>query len=216
MDFPSNSQNLVNKPTQPKKKKPEKNVEKIVSGDVIKRPVSVGKKFKGLFFGGEFRSASSYIVFEVLLPALKNMAVDATTKGIERVIYGEAAPRRSGYESHNSRISYNGISNRTFGRDPRERAAMLPDQPPYHRRGSGLALPEIALTSRGECEKVVAGLTEILDIYEAASVADYYDMLGLPSTSTDNDWGWTRLSFAEVRQTRYGFVIDLPDPTPLS
>src|SRR5690349_11081549 len=93
-DFPSNSHNVVGK--SPKKGKPEKKIEKVVEGAVIARQKPLGRKFKDIFFGGDVKSAARYITMDVLLPAFKNMIVDATTKGVERVVFGESTIRRRG------------------------------------------------------------------------------------------------------------------------
>jgi len=53
-------------------------------------------------------------------------------------------------------------------------------------------------------------MIEIIDQYDFASVADYYDLLGLETTPIDNKWGWTYLNNVQVRQVRQGYVIDLP------
>lgn len=211
MDFPSNSHNVTGENKQPKAEKPKKDVQKVVTGEVVKRQKSLGQRFKDLFVRGEFRSASSYIVAEVLVPALRNTIVDATTKGIERVVYGESAQRRRGYEPGRPRVSYNS----PVDRYPRNRPAMLPDQPPHYSRGRRHQANEIILVSRDEAELVLERLTDIIDKYDVASIADLHDLVGLPSTYVDNKWGWNNLQYVEVRQVREGYLIDLPTAEPI-
>jgi len=57
---------------------------------------------------------------------------------------------------------------------------------------------------------VVERLIDILDKYEVVSLADLYDLLGLPTSPIDNKWGWTVLKQVEIRQTREGYLIELP------
>jgi len=63
---------------------------------------------------------------------------------------------------------------------------------------------------------VVERLTDVVDMYEVVSVADMYDLLGLPSTPIDNKWGWTHLPNIEVRQTRDGYKISMPPVEEIS
>jgi hypothetical protein len=207
MDFPSNSKNPLGEQKEPK---PAKVVEKVVSVDAVQRQKSIGRRFKAVFFGGEVKGASRYILTEVLLPALKNMIVDATSKGMERVVYGDAPRRR--YDPGRPKISYNSPVDR-LTRSPR---GMLPDQPPLGgvpRRRQDIG--EIILVSRDEADLVIERLNDIIDKYDVASVSDLHDLVGLPSTYVDNKWGWNSLNYANVRQTREGYLLDLPPVEPI-
>lgn len=199
MDFPSNA----NKDKDPTAKK----VEKVVSGEVVQRKKSVGRRFKDVFLGGEFNSATRYIAAEVLLPALRNMVVDATTKGVERMIYGDSNMARRPSGGHRPRVSYQTPVERGYSR-PAPRA-NLPDQP---RRGQ---TADIILASREEAETVLERLGDIIETYDVASVADLHDLVGLPNTYVDNNWGWPSLQYARVVQIREGFLLDLPPVEPL-
>ena len=198
MDFPSNTNKDKE---QVKKGKPEKIIEKVVTGEVKQHKSSIGEKFKSIFLGGEFKSSVRYIGAEVLLPALRNMVVDATSKGIERVIYGDSAPRRRP-ERSGPRVSYN----TPFDRPPR------PQQPPtYAPRGRRQQISNIILSSRAEAELVVERLSDIIDKFDVASVADLHDLVGLPTSYVDNKWGWSSLNYVDIRQVREGYLIDLPE-----
>ena len=97
------------------KNKPEKTVEKVVTGDVMVQKRSLGRKMKDLFIEADFRSVSHYILSDIMLPAFKNLIVDGVTKGVERTIYGEPAMRRRSF-SQGPRVSYNN----PIGRTPRD------------------------------------------------------------------------------------------------
>ena len=215
MDFPSNSHNIVNSsdallPKKTKSDKPDKVVEKVVSGEVITRKKSISSRFRGIFFGGEFKGAVRYILSDVMLPALKNLVVDATSKGVERVVYGERGGRPR-YDSRTPLVSYNRAPDRY-------RSVMLPDQPPYSNRqlSRKQEAGDIILISREEAELVLEGLSTILDKYDIASVADLHDLVGLPTTFVDNKWGWTRLGGSSIKQIREGFLLELPPVEPIS
>lgn len=194
MEFPGNTNKNKNDP-------PDKKVVKVVSGEVVQKQKSFGQKFKDVFFNGEFKPALRYIAGEVLLPAVRNMIVDATTTGIERMIYGDSAANRP--RSNGPRISYNMPVNRHYSQ-----RGFLPDQPA--RGGKRMAINDIILSSRDEANLVLERMIDIIDQYDFASVADLHDLVGLPTTYVDNKWGWTNLSFVEIRQVREGFLLDLP------
>lgn len=206
MDYQSNSRK-----SQEKKDTKEKKVEKVVSGEVIKKPKSNSKKFKDIFFGGDFNGVMRYLAGDVLLPALRNMIVDASTKGIERLIYGESYSRRRPPDFR-SRVQYHNPLVRR--EDPRTRA-YLPDQPPYPFRPNKQQVDQIIIASREEAEVVLERLADIISTYEVASLADLNELLGLPSAHVDNKWGWMHINGASVRQVRDGYLIELPPMEPL-
>lgn len=204
MDFPGNSKNIPGgTPLTPKEVKPEKNVQKVVSVTAVQKKPSIHKRVKTLFFGGEFKSATSYVLGDVLLPAMKNMALDALSKGGEKLIFGDQPRRR--YEPGRPRYSYNNPVERY------SRPGILPDQPPrYSSIPRRQEVGEIILISREEADLVLERLTDIIDTYQVASVADLHELVGLPHSHIDQKWGWTMLRGASVRQTRDGYLIDLP------
>ena len=209
MDYQGNSK----KSKEEKEKKPEKVVEKVIVGEVVTRPRPLGSKFKMIFFGGDARDALRYVADAVLLPALRNLIVDAASKGAERIVYGESsrAPRRA--PEYRPRVTYNNpIQRQSFpaSRDPRERA-YLPDQTGPRRRDSN----QLILTNRADAEAILERLLDLINQYDVASVADLYDLADLPTTHVDNKWGWTFLAGVDIRQVRDGFLIDLPPAEPL-
>lgn len=212
MEFPSNSRKVTE--NEPQSKQIEKEpVEKVVTGEVIKRKKPLGRRFKDIFLGAEFKDAKQYLTMEVLLPAMRNLIYDATTKGMERVVFGDTSParRRPMGDPRAGRISYNSPVNRMG----RQESVMMPRQPPHqvHRRQQDPG--EIILASRQEAESVLEQLIDILDKYEIVSVADLYSTIGLPTTMIDNKWGWSVLHYVDIRQVREGWLLDLPSVEPI-
>lgn len=211
MDFPGNT----NKVNEKKQKAPaEKQIQKVVTGEVIKRKKPLGVRMKETFLGADLKNVAKYVAGDVLLPALKNMLVDTIEQGAKRAIYGEAAPRRRPMDSR-PRMSYNSPIDR--GGYGRQQSAMLPHQPPHYAptRRQSQSVGDIILASRNEAETVVERMKDILDQYDTVSVADLYELLGLPSSHVDHVWGWADLAYIGIRQIREGYVIDLPAAHPL-
>lgn len=200
-DFPGNQKNVLGAKANPKE---EKKIERVVQGEVVQKPAPLGRRFKSLFFGGDFKGAATYVFSDVLIPAFKNMIVDAGRIGIERVVLGSSpGPRR--YEPGRPRVTYNNPVQRSY--DPRTQTAMLPGQPPrQQRRDEG----ELLFDLRSDADDVLEKFNDVLEKYEAVSVSDLHEMIGLPAAHTDQKWGWTSALGVAVRQVRNGYVLDLP------
>jgi hypothetical protein len=209
--FPSNS----NKSKEVKSQQPtEKKITKVTTGQVIVRKKSLGERFKNLFLSANLGSVIRYVAADVVLPGLKNMAVDTIEQSAKRAIYGDSGPsRRRSMDPTQPRVSYNTPVNRGYS----GRSTMLPHQPPQYQptRQRSQSANEIILANRNDAEMVVRGLKDILDQYDSVSVADLYELIEAPAAHTDHMWGWIEFPYLNVRQIREGFIIDLPPAQPL-
>lgn len=216
MDYQSNS-NKSREPEDPKK--PEKKVEKVITGEAIIKKKSLGRRFKDVFFGGDFSSAVRFVAADVLLPAARNIVVDAVTITIERVLYGESRAQQKRRPEYRSYVEYNNPYSPTRSRP----YTHLPDQPRHYppisstRRASRRADDtQIVLTNRSEAEMVVETLINILEKYDVVSVADLHSLISdTDPNHNDYKWGWTSLSGIQIRQIRDGYLIDLPPAEPI-
>jgi hypothetical protein len=199
-EFPSNSETS-------KKGVPDgKNISPVVSSGAVRRKRSLRKQFKETFVSGDARTAISYVLFDVLLPAAKDMVVEAGSQGIEKLIFGDS--RRRGSTSPQTgpygNIAYHRYS--SGSRLPGPERAMSRRSRAQHN------FDEIVLDERAEAEEVIDRLFDLVSRYEAATVADLYELVGLASSHTDNKWGWIDLTGAGVTRVRGGYLLDLPEP----
>lgn len=179
--------------------------EPIVVGEVVIRKKSIGRRIKDIFFGGDFKTAARYVAAEVALPAFRNMVVDTTTKGIERVIFGpERSSQRSRQPNYSGRTIYNAPVNRQYS------SVMLPHQPPYLSRNARMELGDLIFTSREEAESVLEMLGDIIDKEKVATKMELLEICGRPTQYTDQKWGWSFIGNAEIIQIREGWLLDLP------
>jgi hypothetical protein len=190
----------------------KKNIERVTSGDVVRKKKSLRKQFSETFVAGDMKTAVRYVMFDVLLPAAKDMVVEAGSAGIEKLIFGESRRRRgttppqsgpTGYVSYNRYSGPMGSGLQSAGRAISRQARARHD------------FDEIVLDSRVEAEEVIDKLFEVVSRYETATVADLYELVGLASTHTDHKWGWTDVRGSGVSRIRDGYLLDLPDPEPL-
>lgn len=203
-DYQGNSN--VNKENATKPEPQKKNLEKVVTGDVIVTREGPGSKFKRIFFGGDMTTASQYVVSEVLLPALRNLIVEAISKGTDRLIYGDSVHRRRSPTTFAPRVQYN---NPLFRQESRSQS-YAPDRPANRWVQGQKGFGSIMVSTKEEADLVIDQLIEIVDMYEVVSVADLYEIIGEPSSHVDNKWGWTQLSTIESRQHRDGWKITFP------
>jgi hypothetical protein len=199
-EFPPNSK----KATSPE----EKHIERVTSSDAIRRKKPLGKKFVETFFGADLKSVTNYVITEVLVPAAKDMAVEAGSQGLERFIFGDTSPRRrSTRNSPQGHIAYNRMNQQ----------ARPSERPGIGRPRTGrIEFDEIIVPSRAEGQEVLSRMYDILSRYESVTVSDLYELVGLRASHTDLKWGWTELHGASVDRLRDGnFLLDLPTPEAL-
>lgn len=204
-DYPPNS--FKYKEEQKKQqKKEEKRVEKVVTGVVKTKKKSKAEKFMGNFISEDAKSVKSYVFGEVLIPAIKKAISDIVTDGIDIILYGESRRGNRG-RSTADRVSYRNYYDGGYNK-PRvnERQALLAGQYSYD---------DIVLQSRGEAEDVLSRMDELMDTYGLVRVADLYDLVGITGNYTDNKYGWTNISRAEIIRTRDGFMIKMPRAIPI-
>lgn len=204
-DYTSNSKKSKEQPTP---KATEKVVEKVVVGEVTVQKKTLGRKIKDVVAQADFKGSTNYVIAEVLIPAARNMFLDSITKGAERLVGGNVQPRPR-YGTGTRVTMYNS----PIHRGPREIGpTRRPPIEPRTRRTQA----DYILASRDEADLVLERLNDIIDNYDVASVADLNDLLGMPTTYTDNKYGWVYLGDTQIRQIREGYLLDLPPAEPIS
>lgn len=208
-EFPGNSRIRKAAPSQ-REEKPKQ--EAVVRSNVVRRKKPLGKRFAETF-GGDARGTGSFVIMDILMPAAKDMIVDAFTMGVERMVFGDSAPRgrrpghnvfRQGNVGHTRYDQPSSIGRR----DPREGMSR--------RARTNFEFDEILLSQRVEADEVLDRLFGLVEKYEAATVADLYDMINEDPKFTDYKYGWIDLTGSRVVRARGGgYLLDLPRPEPL-
>lgn len=180
-----------------------KKLEKVVTGTVKTRKRSEISKFADVFISEDASNVKSYILSDVLVPAVKKLISDIVKDGVEMILYGGTGHRS---DSRSSYISYRNYSDRD--RDRRD------DR--YSRSSrSGYNPDDIVLETRGEAEEVLTRMDELIDMYGTVSIADLYDLIGKSCAYTDNKYGWTNIRNAEPVRVRDGYMLKLPKALPI-
>lgn len=183
----------------------KKKVEKVVQGKVKTKKKNGVTKFADVFISEDIHSVKSYIIGEVLIPAMKKALSDIVTNGIDMILYGESGASKK--RSLGSKISYTSYYDRRDRYDDRRtRVSDIRNVYSYD---------DITLDNRGEAEEVLSRMDELIETYGIVSVADLYDLVGITGSYTDNKYGWTDIRSAQVVRVRDGYKIKLPRVIPL-
>ena len=186
------------KPTKPKMEKIE------LSGAAKTKKKSGARKFADVFIAEDARNVKSYIFTDVIVPTLKNLVVDMIQETTNRLFYGSSSkPRDSRGGFLADRVSYDRFAKRTSN------DRYIQD------RQNSYSYDEVVLTTRSDAEQVLDRLCEAIHEYKMVSVADLYELVGIPDQFTDHKYGWTSLRNARVIRVRDGYALDLPKPFPL-
>lgn len=198
-EFKSNSDKARQEPL------PEKKVEAVITGKAKTRKKGEMQKFADVFIAEDANNVKSYILMEVIIPAVKKAISDIVTTGIDMMLYGEAG--RSRKNGPASKVSY-----RNYYERDNERV----------RAGSGVSrrsldYDNVVFDTRGDAEAVLDAMNDIISQYGTVSVSDFYDLARVPNDNfTMNKYGWTNIGGATAVRIRDGYVLKLPRAIPLN
>lgn len=227
-EFPSNSHKaasekkvLPGSPVPDDTAPEDKHIEPVVTGKVMVRKKTLGRRMREMFFSGDSSSVGGYLLKDVLIPALQNTITDLVTQGIEQVFYGEVRTGRRGGPSRPSGYGSNHISyNDQYRTRPTPATSTQRSSvstPPYQRPSnpSVYQMGEVTVESRVDAEVVVDRMGDLIEQYGAASVADLNSLLKQSSSYVDHSWGWDSMGGVDIKRDRWGFRIILPEPVKL-
>lgn len=189
------------------------------------RPVAQGsrkepgldRKLKDVFISDNAGSVGDYLVWDVVVPGIKNMLQQAG-HGLVDGIFG------NGGRSSSSRYSYSRHDSEPSYRSPRPSYSYSRNEKEYDRRERDSRRrrsldSEVVLRSWSDAEDVRDGMIEILERYGRVTVSDMNALAGLSDRDfTDTEWGWEDMSGAHIKTiSRYyedgdGYALELPPP----
>lgn len=180
----------------------EKKVTKVVKGTVKTKKRSDIHKLTDIFISEDVTNVKSYILMDVLVPAIKKAISDIVRDGIDMILYGDSG--RSKRSTNAGYVSYRDYSSR------RDSDRFSDDRI----RGS-YNYDDITFQSKADAQDVLDGMDDLIENYKVVTVADLYDLIGKSCNYTDNKYGWTNLRNAEVLHGRDGWKIKLPRALPI-
>ena len=186
-----------------------KKVDKVIHGTAKVKKKSEIRKFADNFISEDVDSVKTFVVRDVIIPSVIDLVEDIVVGGIRTLLRGDSGRRdsrdRRSYSGSPSYINYSRYSDRRDDRSYRDNQT---------RRGYGY--DDIVVNSRADAEAVIEQMDGIVDTYGMVSVADLYDLVGMSSNYTDNNYGWTNIRNAEpVRLRDGGWMIKMPKAIPI-
>lgn len=185
---------------------PQKKVESVVQGETKLKKKGEIRKVADVFVSEDITNVKSYILMDVLVPAIKKAISDIVTNGIDMVLYGEAGRnrRRDGSVTRTSYQSYY------------EGASRGSERPYASVSRNVVDYDDVLFDSRADADAVLDQMIEIIQNFGQVSIGDLYDLAHVPTTNyTLNNYGWRELTGCRSERVREGYILKLPRPVSL-
>jgi hypothetical protein len=171
---------------------------------VIERPpVKHRNIIRQLIIGDDAKTVGAFLLTDVVVPTLRDLVVDAVKAGAERLVYGDSRRSRAP-----NRINYS-----PFGSI--RPASMAGRGAPLGTVKQSDTGTDFLFSSLSDAATVHTALNELIDTYGQASISDLNQLMGADTSPIDNRWGWLELIPYQVKQTRSGHILQLPEAKPL-
>lgn len=183
--------------------------EKRVKAPVVTNSAKTKKKSEiakigDVFISEDIKNVKSYVLMDVLVPAIKKAISDIVTNGIDMILYGETG--RSTKRATTDRFSYSSC----YSDSKRDR--------PSKSSRARFDYDDIIFASRADAARVQEEMVNVIERYGYVTVLDYYDMAEITAPHTSSKYGWMSkqsIIHADIIRARDGYVIKLPKALPL-
>ena len=184
----------------------------IVTGATKKKRSRLSSRIKEEFFQEATGNLGEYLLFDVAIPAARNLIYDITIGSIERAL----GVKRNNYNQYNPWSQYGSYNRPTTISTPHTAYGNRFNQPATQPvvdersrvRPSGIE--EIEFNSIYDAESILAHLQELIDLYGFCKLADLHEMLGWTVTPSDYKFGWDRLNTKPNRGRGGKYVVCFP------
>ena len=181
----------------------EKRAKKVVSAPAKTKKKNEIRKLADVFISEDATNVKSYILMDVLIPAVKKAVYDIVTSGVDMILYGGTGG------GSKRRINADRVSYRDYNRISDRR-----DDTPS-RSNNAFDYEDIVFQTRGDAIAVRDQMDDLIEAYGVVRVSDIYDMAEMTAPYTANRYGWTSIRTAEPVRVRDGYVLKLPRPMPV-
>lgn len=172
--------------------------DKVISGEAKTRKKTGISKMSDVFIAEDVSTVKNHIFSDVVVPAVKALLVDIITSGTQMVFYGDVVNRN---KAPGARYNYGGCYN-SLNHPPKTQETNY----------TGYGYEDPVVESRGDAERILQEMNEIIREYGQASIADLYDLCGITGRPTDMNYGWTEMPGAKSRRIPEGHAIIMPRP----
>lgn len=178
----------------------EKKIQKVITGSAKVKKKSETQKLAEIFLPEDIASVKSYIVMDILIPAVKSIISDT----VNSILYPNGGgPKKTSA----SKVSYSRYYDDKTDRKIYSSNTMR----------NGFDYDDILFDSRGDAEAVLSSMEDIIAQYGVVSVGDLYDLAEISTHNyMVNNYGWTDLRHASTVAVRGGYMLKLPRALPLN
>lgn len=179
----------------------------VAKGKVTVKKEPISRKFSDIFFADTFDNVKSYLIFDVFVPALKDLFIDIVNNGTNMLVNGRSGGR-------NSRTYRGGGTNSKVSYSSYYRGSEASDKREVRSNRDRYSYSDIIFEQRGDAIEVLDCMNDILDKFKMVSIADFYELAHAEDCEryTDRDYGWFDLSNTSISRDRDGYKINLPRP----
>ena len=181
-------------------------VKPVAQGEVQKK--GFGQRFLETVGVNDGRTVGDYLLWDVVVPATKDLISSIFKQGIDVFLYGKPQPRNVDRRGATSRVSY--------GRYYDEQPYRAQQRDYGYSPRAAFDFGDVTYKTRSEAEMVLSEMVEIADMYGFCKVSDFLQLSRVPESSihfTDHDMGWDALGSVEVVPVRNGrWALTLPKP----
>ena len=177
--------------------------------DMVVSSKAKKKRFKiwDLFVAEDIENVKEYILRDVFIPSIKKLIHDSVTNSVDMILYHDT--RGSSGKGGSSTISM-----------PRYRKAFENEKNRsnnYSENRSRSQYADVIVDNRTDAEEILRTMDDLCSEYGFASVADLYDIAGLDTKPTDNNYGWlvSGVRDAKIIRNIDGYLLKFPRPAPL-
>ena len=194
----------------------EHKLEPVISGGVeLKRQSGVGKFFRQLF-AEDLKDVRRTFVDDVVTPFVTDTISGILHDGIDLLIPGSKRRlkrserglfynQRTRYDRVRTSLNSGGVFRRSYDRDSRDDD----DDDDVEAFDDELFI----FATRGKAQDVYDGMEDAIELWNAVSVADLYDLADIKDPKiewTGKNWGWTSMEGVEIRRRGRKWYLYLP------
>jgi len=140
---------------------PQPKVEKVIQGGASMRKKPLGRRIAENFTGADAHSVGQYVLFDVILPQIKDLVFDVGTAALQRTLFGDrggAAPRTwsgSGGAVRKGYTPYNSMASGATSKISQASSQVVPSN----------EFGEIVVETRGEAQNVMDKIGNLIETF---------------------------------------------------
>ena len=189
-----------------KKAVTESRVNKVVKAAVNVKPKNGVSKLAGDFFKEDIKTVAGYVITDIALPKIKELIFEAGKGALFKALWGgDVRSKDSSTRMPIDYVSYSSYSKSNF----------MPVPSTTESRNKTPRCDEIAFTTRGDAERVLAELEALQGRYGLVRLFDFYEAIGVTPDHTYVKYGWTNVKGTKIESSPDGYYLKLPRAMPI-